>query len=53
MPAADLFLNAAAPAPERPFAVDQAYIMVAIQDDKGSVIPGFEAENCVIRNQDR
>ncbi len=51
--AADLFLNAAAPAPERPFAKDQAYVMVAAVDDKGSVIPGFEAEKCLIRNEDR
>jgi hypothetical protein len=53
MPAADLFLNAASPAPERPFAKDQAYAMAAVLDEKGSVIPGFEAEKCVIRNEDR
>ena len=53
MPAADLLLNAASPAPERPFAKDQAYVMVAVLDEKGSVIPGFEAEKCVIRNEDR
>jgi hypothetical protein len=46
-------LNAASPAPERPFAKDQAYVMVAVLDDKGSVIPGFEADKCVIRNEDR
>jgi hypothetical protein len=59
MPAADLFLNAATPAPGRTleaqsyFASGQAYVMVAVQDEKGSVIPGFEAERCVIRNADR
>ena len=53
MPAADLFLNAASPAPERPFAKDQAYVMAAVLDEKGNVIPGFEAEKCVIRNEDR
>ena len=59
MPAADLFLNAATPAPGRTleaqsyFASGQAYVMVAVQDETGSVIPGFEAERCVIRNADR
>jgi hypothetical protein len=52
-PAADLFLNAASPAPERAFAKDQAYVMVALLDEKGSTVPGFEARKCVIRNQDR
>ena len=53
MPAADLFLNAASPAPERPFAKDQAYVMAALVDENGSVIPGFEAEKCLVRNDDR
>jgi hypothetical protein len=53
MPAADLLLNAASPAPQRPFAKDQAYVMVAALDEKGAVVPGFEAEKCVIRNEDR
>jgi hypothetical protein len=53
MPAADLFLNAALPAPDRPFAQDQAYVMVTVLDERGGVIPGFEAEKCVIRNEDR
>jgi hypothetical protein len=53
MPPADLFLNAALPAPERPFAKDQAYVMAAVLDDKGSVIPGFDAEKCQIHNEDR
>jgi len=53
MPEADLLLNAAVPAPERPFAKDQAYVMVAVVDDKGETVPGFEAEKCVIRNEDR
>jgi len=53
MPAADLLLNAAVPAPERPFAKDQAYVMVAVLDDKGQTIAGFEADECVIQNEDR
>lgn len=53
MPAADLVLNAASPAPHRPFAKDQAYVMVAVLDEKGTAVPGFEAEKCVIRNEDR
>lgn len=53
MPAADLLLNAACPAPERPFAKDQAYVMVAVLDEKGGVVPGFEADKCVIRNDDQ
>ena len=53
MPAADLLLNAASPAPDRPFARDQAYVMVAVLDEKGAVIPGFDAEKCLIRNEDR
>lgn len=53
MPAADLLLNAAVPSPDRPFAKDSAYVMVCILDEKGGVIPGFEAEKCVIRNEDR
>lgn len=53
MPAADLLLNASVPAPDRPFAKEQAYVMVAVQDEEGHVIPGFEAEKCVIRNEDR
>jgi hypothetical protein len=52
MPAAELLLNAASPAPDRSFANDQAYVMVAVQDEYGSVLPGFEAEKCVVRNQD-
>ena len=38
---------------ERPFAKDQAYVMVAVLDEQGTTIPGFEAEKCVIRNEDR
>jgi hypothetical protein len=37
----------------RPGASGQACVMVAVQDEKGSVIPGFEADRCVIRNADR
>jgi hypothetical protein len=53
MPSADLFLNATSPAPQRPFAKDQAYVMVAVLDEKGSIIPGFEAEKCTICSEDR
>jgi hypothetical protein len=53
MPPADLLLNAAVPAPERPYAKQRAYVTVAALDDKGLVIPGFEAAKCVIRNEDR
>ncbi|HPA19266.1 MAG TPA: hypothetical protein PLU30_16080 [Verrucomicrobiae bacterium] len=53
VPETDLFLNAASPAPDRPFAKDQAYVMVAALDENGSIIPGFEREKCVIRNEDR
>ncbi|MCX6832339.1 MAG: hypothetical protein NT028_09445 [candidate division Zixibacteria bacterium] len=47
MPAADLFLNAASPTPDRSFAKNQAYVMVAVLDEKRSVIPGFEVEKCL------
>lgn len=53
MPAGDLLLNAAAPAPERAFATQQAYIMVAVLDEHGVVVPGFEAEKCLIQKADR
>lgn len=53
MPDSDLYLNAAAPSPERAFAGQQAYIMVAVLDDKGDVLPGFESENCVFQNVDQ
>ncbi len=53
MPAADLLLNAALPAPERPFAKDQAYVMVGVLDEHGKTIPGFEPDKCIIRGEDR
>ena len=53
MPAAGLLLNAAVPAPERPFAKEQAYVMVSVLDNEGRTITGFEADKCVIRNNDR
>lgn len=53
MPSVDLLLNAAAPAPERPFAKEQAYVMVAVLDQNAHTIPGFEAEKCLIRDEDR
>jgi hypothetical protein len=53
MPQADLLLNAAVPSPERPFARNAAYVMAAVLDDKGEVVPGFECEKCVIQNADK
>jgi hypothetical protein len=53
MPEADLLLNAAAPAPERPFAKDQAYVFAAVLDEQGNTLSGFEPEKCQIRNDDR
>lgn len=53
MPPAKLLLNAAVPALKRPFAADQAYIMVELVNEDGHVVPGFEAEKCIIRNEDR
>lgn len=53
MPEADLLLNAAVPSSERPFAKEQAYIMAAVLDEKGGVIPGFEAEKCIVGKEDR
>jgi hypothetical protein len=53
MPAGGLALNAAVPSPERPFAKEQAYVMVALLDDKGSVVPEYEPEKCVIHGEDR
>ncbi|MEW6306256.1 MAG: hypothetical protein AB1705_22545 [Verrucomicrobiota bacterium] len=52
MPAADLLLNAASPSPERLFAQQQAYVMAAVLDEKGNVIPDFEAEKCLIKSAD-
>jgi hypothetical protein len=53
MPQADLYLNAAVPSPDRAFAGPQGYVMAAVLDDQGKVLPGFEAEKCVIRNADQ
>jgi hypothetical protein len=53
MPAVDLLLNAASPAPERPFAGEQAYVVAAVLDEKGHTVPGYEAEKCLIRDDDR
>ncbi|MCL5271249.1 MAG: hypothetical protein M1457_12035 [bacterium] len=52
MPDADLRLNAAAPSPDRAFAAGQAYVMAAVLDDKGKIVPGFEPGKCVIQNAD-
>lgn len=53
MPSEDLLINAAVPAPDRSFAANQAYIMVALLDDKGESIPGFEPDKCIIKNENR
>jgi hypothetical protein len=53
MPEADLVLNTAVPAPDRAFAKSQAYVMVAVLDEQGNVIPGFEREHCVIQDCNR
>ena len=53
MPQADLLLNAAVPSIDRAFAGNQAYVMAAALDDRGQVIPGFEAKKCLIRNTDQ
>ena len=52
-PAGALLLNAAVPSPQRTFAREQAYVMVAILDERGNAIPGFEAEKCLIRDRDQ
>jgi hypothetical protein len=53
MPAGDLRLNAAAPSPDRAFATPQAYIQVAVVDEKGTARPGFEAEKCQLQSADQ
>ena len=53
VPAADLCLNATIPSPTREYAAQQAYVMAAVWDDHGRVVPGFEAEKCLIQNSDR
>ena len=52
MPPADLLLNAAVPAKERPWVArtPQPYLMVAVLDDQGKVIAGFDREKCLIWN---
>lgn len=52
MPAGGVKLNAAVPCPERPFAKNQAYVMVGVTDEKGGMIAGYEPEKCLIQNQD-
>lgn len=52
MPAGDLLLNAAVPSPDRPFGAQQAFVRVGVLDEKGLVIPGFEAEKCLIKTGD-
>jgi hypothetical protein len=52
MPDADLCLNAAVPSPDRPFAHEQAYVMVGVLGEDGKILPGFEPEQCIVRNVD-
>ena len=51
-PAAALTVNAAVPSPERPFAVDQAYLMAEALDENGAPIDGYAGEACLIRDRD-
>mgnify|MGYP000970337263 CR=1 FL=1 len=53
MPEADLYLNAAVPSPDKPLAGNQAYLMAALLDEAGQVIPGYEFEKCLIQNADQ
>ncbi|MHB1459888.1 MAG: hypothetical protein ACYC1M_01205 [Armatimonadota bacterium] len=53
MPDTGIVLNASVPSADRKFLSDRAYLMVAVLDEKGRVIPGFEAEKCIIRKEDR
>ena len=51
-PSGGLTVNAAVPAPERPFADEQAYLMAEVLDESGATIDGYEATQCVIRGRD-
>lgn len=51
-PEGALALNAAVPSPDRAYATDQGYVMVAVVDAEGKVVEGFEREKCIIRNVD-
>jgi hypothetical protein len=53
MPAGDLLLNAAVPSPDRAFAAQQAYVMAAVLDEAGAVVPGFEAVACSLKGVDQ
>jgi hypothetical protein len=50
MPDGDLLLNAAVPSLDRPWVrrSPQPYVMVAVCDEQGKVIPGFERDKCII-----
>ena len=48
----NLYLNASIPSAERPFARQQAYVTVAVLDEHGTVIPGYEEDQCVIAEKD-
>ncbi|MEW6754129.1 MAG: hypothetical protein AB1505_24585 [Candidatus Latescibacterota bacterium] len=52
VPPGRLVLNAAIPAPDRAFAADQAYVMVAVLDAQGRQLEGYERERCILRNAD-
>src|SRR5262249_36540171 len=49
-PGRPLALNAAIPSAERGHATNQCYVMVAGLDERGNALPGFEKENCILRN---
>ncbi len=53
VPPTGLALNAAVPSADRPFAAQQAYVSVAVLDEEGNVVPGFEADRCVLTEMDR
>lgn len=53
MPRGDLLLNAAVPSLDRPFATQQSYIMAAVLDENGAVLPGFEQDKCLIKAGDQ
>ncbi len=53
MPSKPLMLNAAIPSPDRPYATDQAYVMVAVLDEQDRVVQGYEREKCILKNLDK
>jgi hypothetical protein len=52
VPQGALALNASVPSPDRPYATDQAYVMVEVLGEQGKVIAGYEREKCILRGVD-